>query len=67
MNAEEFLKNNGRYLLYNATEIYDPTIKDMENYFQYKTNLIDLDIQKLRNTVSDAEFRKLLYNYFNNK
>ena len=67
MNAEEFLKNNGRYLLSNATEIYNPTIKDMENYFQHKTNLIDLDIQKLRNTVSDAEFRKLLYNYFNNK
>jgi hypothetical protein len=66
---------SGMYVFYNdnggKADISIMTIeREVSNYLKNtKThiNLYDLDVQKLRSTQSDAEFRRMLADWFNNR
>lgn len=67
MNAKKWMREKGRYLLSGKDEIYQPNLKDMEDYANFKFDVFSIDIQNLRNTQSDAEFRRMLSVWFNNR
>ena len=67
MDAKNWMRYGGRYLLSGKDEIYQPTLKDMDDYAKYKLDVYSIDIQKLRDTQSDAEFRRILSEWFNNR